>query len=109
MRPVPAATRVWAMSTPKVTTTTTTTAFVVQAILSFSLALTAVLFGVVYLDIDPWVRAFLALAVIFLTTSAFTLAKCIRDQQEANQLTQRLDQARVDRILSEHDPFQNPV
>jgi hypothetical protein len=95
------------MSTPKMTTTTT--AYVIQAVLSFSLALTAILFGIVYLDIDPWVRAFLALAVLFLTTSSFTLAKCIRDQQESNGLTKRLDQARVDRILSEHDPFQNPV
>jgi hypothetical protein len=95
------------MSTPKMTTTTT--AYVIQAVLSFSLALTAILFGIVYLDIDPWVRAFLALAVLFLTTSSFTLAKCIRDQQESHGLTQRLDQARVDRILTEHDPFQNPV
>lgn len=95
------------MSTPKLTTTTTP--YVIQAILSFCLALTAILFGIVYLDIDPWVRAFLALAVIFLTTSTFTLAKCIRDQQESYALTQRLDQARVDKILSEHDPFQQPV
>jgi hypothetical protein len=107
MWPAPAATRVAAMSTPKLTTTTT--AYVIQAVLSFSLALTAILFGIVYLDIDPWVRAFLALAVLFLTTSSFTLAKCIRDQQESHAITQRLDQARVDKILSEHDPFQNPV
>ena len=41
--------------------------------------------------------------------SAFTLAKCVRDQQESSTLYQRIDQARVDKILAEHDPFQTPA
>jgi hypothetical protein len=95
------------MSTPK--SPTNTTAFFVQAGVSFGLALLSLLIGIVYLDVDPWVRAFLGLAVVFLTTSSFTLAKCIRDQQESSGLAQRLDQARVDKILAEHDPFHNPA
>jgi hypothetical protein len=95
------------MSTPK--NPTNTTAFFVQAGVSFGLALLSLLIGIVYLDVDPWVRAFLGLAVVFLTTSSFTLAKCIRDQQESSGLAQRLDQARVDKILAEHDPFHDPV
>ena len=39
--------------------------------------------GIYQLDADPWVRAFLAIAVLYLVTSAFTLAKVIRDRQEA--------------------------
>jgi hypothetical protein len=96
-----------AMSTPK--QPTNTTAFFVQAGVSFGLALLSLLIGVLYLEVDPWVRAFLGLAVVFLTTSAFTLAKCVRDHQESSAIYQRIDQARVDKILSEHDPFQNPV
>jgi hypothetical protein len=42
---------------------------------------------------------------MFLTTSAFTLAKCVRDAQENSYVVTRLDQARIDRILSEHDPW----
>jgi hypothetical protein len=38
--------------------------------------------GIYQLDADPWVRAFLAIAVLYLVTSAFTLAKVIRDRQE---------------------------
>lgn len=95
------------MSTPK--NPTNTTAFFVQAGVSFGLALLSLLIGIVYLDVDPWVRAFLGLAVVFLTTSSFTLAKCVRDQQESSGLAQRLDQARVDKILAEHDPFHDPV
>lgn len=95
------------MSTP--THPTNTTAFFVQAGVSFGLALLSLLIGILYLEVDPWVRAFLGLAVVFLTTSSFTLAKCIRDAQETSALSERLDQARVDKILAEHDPFQSPA
>ena len=40
-----------------------------------------------------------------LLTSTFTLAKCVRDAQEGTLLATRLDQARVEKILAEHDPF----
>lgn len=82
-----------------------TTAFFAQAGISFALALLAMVFAVLYLPVDPWVRAFLGLGTLYLTTSSFTLAKCIRDQQESQAVVTRLDQARVDKILAEHDPF----
>jgi hypothetical protein len=59
--------------------------------------------------VDVWVRAFLGLGIMYLTTSAFTLAKCVRDAQENQAVYARLDQARVERILAEHDPFKAVV
>jgi hypothetical protein len=44
-------------------------------------------------------------STLFLVTSTFTLAKVVRDAQETSGLASRLDQARVERILAEHDPF----
>ena len=85
-----------------------TAAFYGQAVLSFAAALTAVGLGIIYLEVDAWVRAFLAIAVLYLTTSAFTLAKVIRDRQEAGQIVSRVDQARLEKRLAEHDPFQKP-
>ena len=82
-----------------------TTAFFAQAGVSFAIALTAMLFAILYLPVDPWIRAFLGLGVMYLTTSSFTLAKCVRDAQENQAMHARLDQARVDKILAEHDPF----
>ena len=82
-----------------------TAAFFAQAGISFAIALLAMLFAVLYLPVDPWVRAFLGLGTLYLTTSSFTLAKCIRDAQETQSVVTRLDQARVDKILAEHDPF----
>src|SRR6266545_4131295 len=61
--------------------------------------------GIIYLPVGTWVRAFLGLGTMYLVTSSFVLAKCVRDAQESTGLAQRLDQARVDKILAEHDPF----
>ena len=50
-----------------------------------------------------WVRAFLALGLLYVVTSSFTLAKCIRDRQEEGALVSRVDQARLDKLLAEQD------
>lgn len=91
------------MSTPN--PSKNTNAFFLQAGLSFGVALLTMIFAICYLPVDSWIRAFLGLGTMFLTTSAFTLAKCVRDNQENQAVYARLDQARVDKILSEHDPF----
>jgi len=84
-----------------------TAAFYAQAGISFAIALLAMLFAILYLPVDPWVRAFLGLGTLYLTTSAFTLAKCIRDAQDTQSVVTRLDQARVEKLLAEHDPFRS--
>ncbi len=93
------------MSAPQ--TSKNTNAFFLQAGISFAVALFTMVFAVIYLPVDPWIRAFLGLGTMFLTTSTFTLAKCVRDNQENQYVVARLDQARVDKILAEHDPFRD--
>lgn len=82
-----------------------TTAYYGQAVASFAVALGATAVGIYSLDVSGWIRAFLAVSVLYLTTSAFTLAKVVRDRQEADQIVSRVDQARLEKILAEHDPF----
>lgn len=91
------------MSTPN--QTKNTTAFYAQAGISFAIALAAMLFALLYVPVDPWVRAFFGITTLYLTTSAFTLAKVVRDAQESQYVVSRIDQARVDKILADHDPF----
>ena len=91
------------MTTP--TPARNTNAFFLQAGISFAVALLTMIFAIFYLPVDPWIRAFLGISTMFLTTSSFTLAKCVRDAQDDNYVVTRLDQARVDKILSEHDPY----
>jgi len=98
----------WGMDTPT-HNPKNTTAFFAQAAISFGLALVTTLVAICYLPGDPWPKAFLALATLFLTTSSFTLAKCVRDAQENQYVVSRLDQARIDRILAEHNPWKEAV
>lgn len=83
-----------------------TAAFYGQAVTSFAVAMAATAVGIFRLNADAWVRGFLAIAVLYLVTSAFTLAKVIRDRQEAGQIVSRVDQARLEKLLAEHDPFE---
>lgn len=83
-----------------------TAAFYGQAVASFAVAMSATAIGIYQLNTSAWVRAFLAIAVLYLVTSAFTLAKVVRDRQEAGQIVSRVDQARLEKLLAEHDPFE---
>jgi glucosamine--fructose-6-phosphate aminotransferase (isomerizing) len=65
----------------------------------------AVVAGIACLPVGTWVRAFLTLGLLYVVTSAFTLAKCVRDQQEASAVISRVDQARLEKLLTEYDPF----
>ena len=82
-----------------------TAAFFLQAAIAFGVSLLGVLGGIVFLPLDMWQRMFLAMTVLFLVTSAFTLAKVIRDQEEATTIRVRLDEARIEKLLAEHNPF----
>ena len=83
-----------------------TAAFYGQAVASVAVAMAATAIGIFKLTADAWVRGFLAIAVLYLVTSAFTLAKVIRDRQEVGQIVSRVDQARLEKLLAEHDPFE---
>jgi hypothetical protein len=83
----------------------TTTAFYVQAAISFGVAVVAVGIGIAYLPVSAWVRGFLSLGVLYTITSAFTLAKVVRDQHEASAVISRVDQARLEQLLAQHDPY----
>ena len=84
-----------------------TTAFYAQAAASFAISLLSVAVGIFYLPVGGWIRAFLAMGLLYVVTSAFTLAKCVRDAQDAGTVVRRVDQARIDKLLNEHDPFKN--
>ena len=73
--------------------------------MSFGVSVVAVVTGIAYLPVGAWLRAFLALGLLYVVTSTFTLAKCVRDRQETNATISRVDQARLEKFLAEHDPF----
>jgi hypothetical protein len=72
---------------------------------SFVVSLTALILGIAYLPVEPWVRAYLAIASLYSITSAISLSKTLRDEHEADRLVHRVDEAKLERFLAEHDPF----
>ena len=93
------------MTSKNDSTAKNTAAFAAQAAISFGAALFAMLVAIWFMDADPWIKGFLALGTLYLTTSTFTLAKVVRDAQDAGTVVRRVDQARMDKLLAEHDPY----
>jgi hypothetical protein len=91
--------RIERMSTPL--RRRTTTAFFAQSVISFAVSLAVTIVGIGYLHDSRWIRAFLALGLLYVVTSSFTLAKCVRDRQEEDAIVSRVDQARLERLLAE--------
>jgi hypothetical protein len=82
-----------------------TAAFYAQAVASFGISVSAMVIALAYLPAEPWVRAFLALGLLYVVTSTVVLCKVVRDRQEVSAVTNRVDQARLDKLLTDHDPF----
>jgi hypothetical protein len=95
------------MPTKTDSTTKNTPAFAAQAAISFGASLFAMLVAVYFMDTDPWIKGFLALGTLYLTTSTFTLAKVVRDMQEDNTVIHRLDMARLEKMMAQHDPYKS--
>ncbi|MCV7400312.1 hypothetical protein H7K24_09100 [Mycobacterium fragae] len=87
----------------------TSAAYFVQSGIAFAVSFGALAIGIAYLPMSGWQRAFLAICTLFLVTSCFNLAKVIRDQHEANQFRNRVDEARLEQMYVEHNPLKGVV
>jgi hypothetical protein len=92
------------MKTPTLHTRTTP-AYYAQTVASFIVAAGATCIGIAYLPVNTWERAFLGMGLLYTITSAITLAKVVRDKQEEQHIVTRSEQARLDKLLTEHDPY----
>ncbi|MCA2977907.1 MAG: hypothetical protein INH41_29960 [Myxococcaceae bacterium] len=80
-------------------------AWVAQTWVSFVVSLGITTMGIWFLPVDVWVKAFMGMGLLFSVGSTFSLAKTVRDQHEAQSIKQRIDDARVSRLIAEHDPL----
>lgn len=80
-------------------------AWIAQTWLSFALAVGVTGMGIWFLPVDGWMKAFLGMGFLFTVGSTFSLAKTVRDQHEADSLRKRIDDARVSKLIAEHDPL----
>ena len=82
-----------------------TGAWVAQTWISFVISVAVTGLGVYCLPVDIWIKGFMSMGILFTVGSTFSLAKTVRDQAESERLVKRIDDARVSRLISEHDPL----
>lgn len=86
-----------------ITTQDHSSAWVVQTWLSFAISLSATSIGIIYLPVDGWTKGFMGMGLAFTVGSTISLTKTQRDLHEANRLTARIEEAKVEKLLSEHN------
>ena len=70
---------------------------------SFVLALVSVSVGVWFLPVDLWARGFMAVGVLYLVGSSFTLAKALRDEHEADRFINQLREVKNEKLFKEFE------
>lgn len=81
-------------------------AWIAQTWLSFIISISATAIGILYLPVDVWTKGFMGMGLAFSVGSTTSLAKTQRDIHEATKLTTKIEEARVEKILSEHNNLQ---
>ena len=79
-------------------------AWVAVTKIQFGVAVVALLLGLWYVPADPWVVAYLSMGILLLLSSTVALTKTMRDLHEGGRLVSRVEEARLERILAQHDP-----
>ena len=82
-----------------------TGAWIAQTWLSFIVSITATALGVFYLPVDGWIKGYLGMGILFSVGWTISLSKTIRDIEESKRMLSRIDEAKLERLLAEYDPF----
>ena len=80
-----------------------TAAWRFQVWAAFALSAGGLLYGIWHVPVDPWVKGYFAMGLVFLTNSCFALAKTLRDDHEAEKITSRIDEAKAERIIRDFE------
>jgi len=70
---------------------------------SFSVSIGIMGIGIGYLPVDPWMRAFLAMGLLFSVGSSLSLSKTLRDNHESKRLLNRISEAKAEKIIREFE------
>ncbi|HCF30734.1 MAG TPA: hypothetical protein DEV81_26870 [Cyanobacteria bacterium UBA11049] len=81
------------------------TAWIIQTWASFTLSVSMTTVGIINLPVDNWVKGFMGMGLAFSVGSSFTLSKTMRDLHEARKITARIDDAQVEKLLTQHHPL----
>jgi len=75
--------------------------------MSFGASIVAMVTGIFFLPSDYWVKGYMAMGLLFVIGSTFTLAKTTRDQHEAQKLINQIQGVKTEKILKEYDTLKS--
>jgi hypothetical protein len=80
-------------------------AWIFQSWASFVLSVGGLSMGILCLPVDPWIKGYMGMGTAFAVGSTLSLAKTTRDLHETKSFNARLDEARVEKLLADHNPL----
>ncbi|WP_108819295.1 YiaA/YiaB family inner membrane protein [Pseudovibrio sp. Alg231-02] len=66
---------------------------------SFAVALGMTAAGIIFSEIDIWVKAYLAMGLVMLLQTTVNLTKTLRDNAEAKRLIRKVEDAKTEKLL----------
>ncbi len=83
-----------------------TAAWVAQVWISFIVSIAGTSIGIFFAPVaNDWVRAYLGMGLMFSVGSAISLTKTTRDIDESTKVLSRIDEAKLERLLAQYDPY----
>ena len=77
-------------------------AWIFQTWIAFILSITATGFGIYCLPVNGWIKAYMGTGLVFTVSSTISLSKTQRDLHESSRMIAKIEEAKVEKILSEH-------
>jgi hypothetical protein len=81
------------------------TAWISYTWLAFMLSIAATSAGIIFLPIEPWVKGYFGMGILSTVSATVNLSKTIRDVEESKRIINRIDEAKLERLLADYDPF----
>ena len=75
----------------------------VYTYLAFAFSVGLMVFGILNLPVEIWVRGYLAMGLLFTVSSTITLCKTSRDNHESQKMVNRISEAKTEKLLHEFD------
>lgn len=79
-------------------------AWVMFTQLNFALTVSAMGVAVWAMPVGMWIRAFMGLGILALVGATITMSKTVRDVHEGNKVTNKVETAKVEKLLRDTDP-----
>ncbi len=80
-------------------------AWIAQTWISFVASIGATTLGLMIMPVNFWMKGYMGMGLLFSVGSTISLSKTIRDVEESKRIINRVDEAKLEKLLAEHNVF----